>query len=834
MNSVKIDLKLIRWRLFGKELRQLRPLFAALPFIVLAFLGVSPLLEFISTAHGSMQSELAFELAGVVFSIGAVGLLVCQEKEQRSLHWLAGLPIPALEIVRSKLVAGIVGTGLVWLVSVLTLLVLRIVVPVSFDVYTSVQCLIINLYILMAGFAIVWRLESTLGSLLLLLPVAFIPAAVAQAADVFVFPATRSAATSAFTTSVFLLLCYLILGTIALYLLHRWGVRALSATPTRAEDLYRKWMPYRVDSFRSRRMDLMSPASGLTWQVLRQNGWSLAAIVVLLAGSWIPIVLEGVAAWVVQASMAGAAVSWLGVVTFAGDSVRNQVRFLADRGVSRWTMWWTRQLAPLSILSLYFLLGLGIAVFFGYLPAAFRLGEVGRLLLYAVLLGLTIFSVSQWLAQQIPSAILATVVVPPVSLGSVGFLVMLLYWLGIDGLYLSGVAVVPLIGTWWAMPAWMDRRMGVRHIVTPLCIAMLLSIIIAAFVASPLSTPPKLDPRVFVEMQAFRSQYTADIAASKPRSDYAEPNSIPAMVQPTTNGSLDDQSLEGSDDPLGNNSTARYLAKCWAELERIEKDLALANHALPGHFYTVDGMFLEMLAELAPHWNMPQVELQQLFTRILRAHLQLTRRIRQSNQLLDQDVADIAEIWQLRLLLDPANSRWLDDDLYNMFVSHLTDADGRRMARRRAIVNSWEGLEQQQVSIWRVDPSQQFFEVYIQSDASGPALWKNHIRKQRALDLLSILWRLSAKPQAVPVEDRVALAQMLGAPETLYGAGEVGQCFRIDDATKFIPDLSTRYGWGYAGRQMGAGWELQAQQLRPRERRLGTVELESEPKGALE
>jgi hypothetical protein len=831
VNPSKKNIQLMRWRLLGKELRQLLPLFVALPLAFVAFAGLIPVAEFLSRVHGTSPWELAFPLPGVVFSIGAVGLLVCQEKEHRSLNWLAGLPIPAVEIVRSKLLAGIIGTVLVWVVSILALLALQFLIPVDFEVFQWLQCLSINLYILFAGFAIVWRFESTFASLLLLLPAAFVPAALAQGIDAFVFPTTRGAMKSDFTTSIFLLLCYLTLGTIALYLLHRWGVRTLSATPTRAVDGNRVWVPYQVETTIPKQMRLMSPTTGLTWQMVHQNRLALMLIGLLFVGSWVPVIVNGVEAWNVSALVGAVAVSWLGVVTFGGDSFRNQVRFLADRGVSRWHVWWTRQLAPLSIFSLYCLLALGAAVF-GYMPSGYPLGAGGLLFLQVVVIGLAGYAVSQWLAQQIPSAILATVIVPPVSLGCVGFLIMLTDWLGIDWLYLAIVAILPMVGTWWAMPAWMDRRLGMRHTLTQLSIASLMSLIGAAFLAAPLWTPPSMDPTVAAEIQAFRQLHEAGLATSKPRHEYRDPNSIPSMAHPTTNDSPSTQTME--EEVSGQNATRSYRDRLLAELSRIERELSLADHALSRYLYQLDGGLLEMLAELVPHWTMPPAERNQLFTRLLRAHFQLTRRVRQSHQLHDQEVADIGEIWLLHQLLNPETRQLLDDDSYNEIVSYLSNADGRQVARRRAIVTSWEGLEQEQVSVWRSDQSQHFSGIYIPVENRGTALWSNHQRKQRAIDLLEILWSLSAKTGDIPDEVCLQLAKTQGVPEVLYGRGDLGRYYRIDDAANFIPDMSAQYGWGTLGRQMGAGWELQAKQLRLRERQNGTAELESESRGARE
>lgn len=797
MNPSPKNIQLMRWRLLGKELRQLLPIFAAVPFALAAFLTL--------VSGLSLPRELAYQLPGIIFSLGAVGVLVSQEKEQRSLNWLAALPIPALEIVRGKLWAGISGVVLVWLASIVISLVLQPLFPVENGVRAWLLCLLINVYILLVGLAIVWRLESLFASLLILLLVAFVPGGLAHFIDHFVFPASITNSVS----DAPLFISYLSFGTIALHLVHRWGQRALTATPTSAPSFDWSWLPYQVSANFSIRAQLMSPAGGLIWQVSRQNRWGFAAVGLILLGSAVLYLFEATALqnrsiW--WALLAAWGVSCLGVITFGSDSYRNRVRFLADRGISSWQVWWTRQLVAVSMLSAYCLLLISMTAYADvFSPWSWSI--VGQKAVYALVLMLSVYALSQWLGQQIQSVILATVVVPPAAFGVVGMMLWLLDRLGIDWLFLGVLVVVSLFATWWATPNWMDRRLGFRSTANQVAVAAVLLLLAGGIVALPLWTPPRVDPAIVAEMEAFFQRHWRELGNRQVGFGYRDSESIQIFAQRQT---IDEESLGVAND---------FPAALVKELERIEKDLAASDRALTSYLYTSDGLSLELFSKLVAKGKMADAERKSLFNRIMRAHFQLTRRVRQSSQVSDQDTADVGEIWLLQQMLDSDIRQLLDDPLYNEIATYLADDQARQIARCDSVISFWNDLERHELSIWqsRHDRADKYSGIFVRWEPRLTAALTNHQMKSRAVELMELLWTISTGP--VPISDETLrnLARNRHVAEMRYGIGPLGPHFRVDDAEKTIAGFtSLRHVWGLPGRNWRAGWETQAKQLQLR------------------
>ncbi|MBL8855161.1 MAG: ABC transporter permease subunit [Planctomycetaceae bacterium] len=815
MNPQTSKLRLMRWRLLGKELRQLFPIFAAAPVALIAFLFLVPTIGEFPNIRSGLPWELAFQLPGVVFSLGAVGLLVCQEKEQRSLQWLAALPIPPLEIVWGKLLAGIVGVALVLMTSLLASLLLQPLFPVQLDLAQWLLCLAINLYILVVGLAIGWRMESTMGAMFLILVLAFVPAGLAQGIDYVVFPEPNLANQSGFYTKVLVGIFYVTLGIVAFFLVWLWGRRSLTAMSTKNPDFDRSWLPYRVSSSLPKQRHLMSPAAGLIWQMVRQNAWSLMVISLIFAISLGQLAIYQLEYSTQIAMIAALATSWLGVMTFGGDSHKHQVRFLADRGVSPATVWWTRQLVSISMLSLFALSALAVALMelnkqiepqMTLHPNRGPLTFVNLLFLLLLMLMFlfSVYAFSQWLGQYFQSVILAIVIVPPVAISAAMFAITLFRWLGIDILFVGMLTIFPMVGTWLATRTWMDRRLGFRSAVAQLSVTFGgIAIVLGSLIAWPLMVPLDINPTIKAEMQEF--QQSRDF---HPRigSSYRPLESNFAVARRQI---IDEESERLAQD---------FRQNLLQELSRIEADLAFADNALDWSLYRSDGLFLESLAELVPGWDMDATERTDLFNRVLRAHFQLHRRIRQSDQIPDQDTADLAEIWSLQQLMQPERSQLVEDQLYNEMVSYLADDLARQEARRRALIMTRSELEQQEISIWQSNGQWVFAGLFIPPSVLGnSAAARNRQHRQNAIQLLEDLWVLSG--ESIRSQDEI-LKRVAENREELgahYGIGRLGKYFRVNDVAAVTPSLFPIYqGRGLPGQQWRAGWEQQAKRLAKR------------------
>ena len=97
---------LVLRRLCWKEFRQLLPLVLMLAAIGLVF---QVLLLISESQDTSLTQNLFFSGLPGLFAAGVGALLVGQERDNRTLYWMASLPIHGQDIIRVKFFAGIVG-----------------------------------------------------------------------------------------------------------------------------------------------------------------------------------------------------------------------------------------------------------------------------------------------------------------------------------------------------------------------------------------------------------------------------------------------------------------------------------------------------------------------------------------------------------------------------------------------------------------------------------------------------------------------------------------------------------------------------------------------------
>ena len=156
-------------RLCWKEFRQLLPL-----VLMLAAVGLMCQLLFMLSVFQrdltGLQNLVVLGLPGL-FAAGVGALLVGQERDNRTLYWMASLPIPKQDIIRVKFVAGIIGLAAVWVVSFALFLLsnggsnLRI--EADFPYY-----IVYSIFLLFVSFATAWTFKSTFIGLLVLVGVA--------------------------------------------------------------------------------------------------------------------------------------------------------------------------------------------------------------------------------------------------------------------------------------------------------------------------------------------------------------------------------------------------------------------------------------------------------------------------------------------------------------------------------------------------------------------------------------------------------------------------------------------------------------------------------------
>ena len=353
-----MDRSLVLRRLCWKEYRQLMPLVVMLAVVAL-ILQSFILINGRGLHNTWLPLYFFFGLPGL-FAAGVGALLVGQEKESKTLYWMASLPVQKQDIIRVKFLAGLVGLVTIWGISFLLLLLSGGLSTdygrVSLAEIDLVRGALYTLFLLVLGFATAWCFRSTFVGLLVLVAIA-----VAYSFGTHFVGADNSVLILIATTLVSLGVGWV------------GANRSLSPTPpAKVLSLRSQEAAYFQSTIVARR-EVVSPWSALVWQFTAQNRAMLLGITAMILTA---MVFGGTA--IVGVSVNGSkasrlsqpsfdyanlaipcaflgfvAISWLGVVVFQGDNLHQRIRFLADRGVAPKRVWMSRQVVPIGMLSLF-------------------------------------------------------------------------------------------------------------------------------------------------------------------------------------------------------------------------------------------------------------------------------------------------------------------------------------------------------------------------------------------------------------------------------------------------------------------------------------------------
>ncbi len=486
-----------RKRLILKELRQLWPLIASSLIITVLLYLLVLIIRTNSIDRPMAWGVLVVGLPGL-FAVGIGSMLVGQEKEQRTILWLQSLPLAKRDLVSSKLIAGLIGLAIVWIASLALVTVFAggeywgTGNQLAVDYWTSFSALPLHtLYLLLAGLAISWRVQSAFLGLILLVPIAFLPGIMTMLAASFLYPSRIEVVGSSLLVGSQLICC-----VAAAWLSWRYAMKTLSAAATvrtgvtTATKSVRFGTPY-------------SKGSALLWQFAAQSKLTLWATVVMFVLSILLTLSLSKFDWnqfyfysarsarygnnfpgemaFVAVALAFLATCWLGVLVFQSDRTNRRIRFLADRGLSPSLVWRTRQAIPICICLAAGIMLVVVATWVGMSsgPSFAKLvQELAALVVFPLLLiSLATYSFSQWLAQLLPSPIVAAISAPPACLGVVVYYMACVTELGTPFLLLVLVALLPLVVTRVLMKRWMDDRLDWKywttHLATPLiCIVL--------------------------------------------------------------------------------------------------------------------------------------------------------------------------------------------------------------------------------------------------------------------------------------------------------------------------------------------------------------------------
>ncbi len=446
---------LVLKRLCWKEFRQLWPLIVMLAVIGLLF----QVLVLISDPSSTnlLRNLLFLGLPGL-FAAGVGALLVGQERDSRTLHWMASLPILKQDIIRVKYFAAIVSLASVWIISfalyVVSNSVSRIgqnVFPYEVDISYGI---LYSIFLLTVSFATAWAIRSTFVGLLALVGIAL---AYTLATNLVSIPKIADVFTSVTLISV---------SAVALWIGWLAALNALAPTsPSRFAQRAVEGISFFDRSIVDRRT-VQSPWSALIWQFAAQNramlvGLALLFFIPLLIFSLDPTHNHPPGLAVTGFVFAFVSISWLGVVTFQGDNLHQRIRFLSDRGIAPKTIWLTRQTVPIGILIVGILT---LAILAAYTMPSTRNSNqsqsIGLLVLITSGLMWTIYSVTQWMSQVVRSPVIAAILGPVVAGLSLAYGAFALETLETPIWILPVATCIPMIASWrmtrharqWAMP----------------------------------------------------------------------------------------------------------------------------------------------------------------------------------------------------------------------------------------------------------------------------------------------------------------------------------------------------------------------------------------------
>lgn len=824
-------------RLWWKELRQLLPLVTLLPIMGLLFLLFGWLANDGSFAQALIVGAGMISLAMPgLFAAGVGALSVGYEKEQRTIRWLSSLPVSPSRIVRVKLGAAFLGLVALWLVAGIFLAFSsRFAGGVATIEVGWFTWPLHTLFVLLAGFALAWRSRSGLVAILLVVPVAAVPLVLAYAIDAvrrwrFNFHSDPAVPVLVFSQ--------VLLGVLAWWLAERWGRNSLAAETVTVSRFAFRWPwqeTYRTPQRRAGYGAVTSPIAAMVWQFFSQSVSLLSGIAALLvlALAWFALTEGGQvepAPWPIFLTILG--ISWLGVSVFQSDSVGQRIRFLADRGIAPRLVWFTRHAIPAAMLSAFLLVILlvryltGDVAFDELLSAA----DGWPLMIAGVVM---VYVISQWVAQLLPSPIVSAIVAPTTAMIGFAYAGFSQFQLGTPIWLLLTVLFIPLVATRTLTRRWMDRRFGPSYWGAH-----------AGFLVAMLLLPAVPILAIMVKQPGMPSDVARELAAAVDSSLYTP---IPAQPLELVLGKQEDSGLwlapptsdedagfsEGSaaeaPEPPKNvpEPAASWLQQWSADLESIRQQLAASTGPISASsvrvleylrgIATLTRLSLERSTEEA-EVTLPAVTIvaapdaaAHLYTESVRLLAEIGARMRLSHRLVDQDTADMVDIWLLVEWQRPGVRERLGESLDRSIVQSLADRTGCQRARERAVAFSWAEFNRIRDAQKGNPPNQLGGYELVAIIGLEPAqgAW---VAKRRIGHAVSELWQWARAGAAGTTPQRLRdVAEAWGQSPREYGLGEMGFYFRADDLDRFhhrgfrIPSA--------VGSQWFADWERQAESL---------------------
>ena len=700
---------LVLQRLCWKEFRQLWPLILMLAVIglLLQLLILPP-----DPSHTNLTRNMLFLGLPGLFAAGVGALLVGQEKDSRTIYWMASLPIHREDIIRVKFFAAIVGLLCVWILSfvlyVFSNSVSRIgpnIFAYELDIAYGIQY---SLFLLAVSFATAWSFRSTLVGLLALVGFAM------------AFTLASNLMAHSKTSEVFTTVILISASVLAMWIGWLAALRALAPTsPARFRQRAVEGTSFFDRSIVDRRT-VQTPWSALIWQFAAQN----RAMLFGLAGLFfVPILIATFSPFNGQSPLpafglvfAFVSISWLGVVTFQGDNLHQRIRFLSDRGISPKTIWMTRQIVPIGML-IVGILAMAITAVCNLQWSSNR-GQtptVGLIVLVASGLMWTIYSVTQWMSQILRSPVIAAILGPIVACMPLAYGSFALETLEAPIWTLALATCIPMIASWRMTRQWMDFRMGKSFWFEHagwLTLAVILPAIPFLIVYGTYPSMPRSEWAAFsadVRRMSVNNIGPIEIhllTKSEPiqveLGSASDMLGMPGMEEGSTGdeliggaGSAGGAAGMGAIGEFGDLNQLPEKATLAEErelqLEFIERQLSVVDNTMPLSAYIVAKRLMgeAMLARAKMQDGGTTEELQKRYQQRMRLILRIVQGTRSTSELKAQQVADEYEAWLVQELQWPETDSFLGPELHATAMTQLGDTSARQYARYRALVADW-------------------------------------------------------------------------------------------------------------------------------------------------
>ncbi len=685
--------------LFWKEARQVTPLIAMLLSVgaILIFLWSGLTLTTNGLAYAGRYLPLVLP---ALYAAGVGAVQIGQEKELRTIGWLSSLPISPQRLFWTKFTVAFLGLAAMWICcGLLVSLIIASGLSVGaaetelgfVDANDMIFFPLHSLFILTCGMFAAWRFRNTFVSLLLIVPLAFMPWLVVSMVSRVLAGQGVERSHQLIEQSPSLTFIVTALAAMLLtWLAYRVSGQSLDpADPPKLWSGPKDWLePWRPTS---QTHDHSEPfryrISSLIWQSIHHNRWGLAGLVTMIALGAFCGATVSFSKYTYQfgettlgiGTLAGfLGISWLGVFVFTGDGSERGLRFLADRGATPATVWLGRQWIGLSVLStgvlLFAIISLHLLNGWNYMGSpAFSVTAV-------TFIALCTYGVSQWASQMLRIQAAAALVAPLLSIAAIAWLAFAAtelrapYWL------ILFVASLPLIATFIMMPRFMDGRRGWAFYLSSSAMVILFAVLPRVpFVIDILNTPRMSLARQMTLHAEYKNlpQTTAkpwQIMRHDLHSNRIDANVLMAGAEAIV---FQRQNVASMTDRF-------HLAELSVESPRpIHADKEFLIQAVSGATYSL------IAFRLSPNDNSAQAACEQWIVNLTH----LGKGLRLSNRWQDQTAADTVEIWLTQTLTSEPLNSMSDRHSFQAAMTLISDRETRNRSRYRAVLMSWRNNE---------------------------------------------------------------------------------------------------------------------------------------------